>query len=151
MRTRLVSAAAALLVMSVAVSAYAFPPFSEVKNVCPSCDQGKADVVTLTDGTKIRGKVVAENTSFYTVVRYTEARAIPRTDVQGIEWANGSKPTDLMKHDQILLKNGVVFSGTITDDKDKPALYQLECDFNDFTYIVFKSQVDKVFKQGQET
>ena len=137
------------LVLLTALPALAFsPPFTVVTNVCDTCEQEPADVVTLTSGQKIRGKVVGENPSFYTVVRYTEARAIPRSEVQGIKWANGSKPPAVSSSDQILLHNGVVFSGTIVENKTKPALIQLKSSYLNQTYIVFKSQIAEAYRSG---
>lgn len=142
------SALFASLIILIALPAFAFEPFTSVTNVCPTCEQDPADVVTLNDGQQIRGKVVGENPSFYVVVRYNEARAIPRGEVQGIEWESGSKPPSVTGSDQILMKNGVVFSGTIVEDKDRPALFQLKSNWTDQSYIVFKNQVKEAYRSG---
>lgn len=136
--------------VSSTTAAQEFKPFSTVENVCPECEQPEADVVELSTGDKIRGTVVAENTDFYVVVRYGEVRAVPRGQVQAIEWAGGNKPSGLMSKDQILLPNGHVLSGTITEEKDEPALFKIKSSFNQQTFVVFKEAVETVYKDGQE-
>jgi len=131
-----------------ALSSFAFTPFTPVNNVCPECDQPAADVVTLTSGDTVRAQVVGENPSFYVVVRYGEARAIPRGEVRGIEWASGSKPPNVSSSDQILLRNGVVFAGNIVEDKTKPPLLQIKSNWTDQTYVVFKAQVQEAYRSG---
>jgi hypothetical protein len=135
--------------LSSTAAAQAFKPFSQVENVCPECEQPPADVIEMSNGDSIRGTVVAENTDFYVVVRYGEVRAVPRSDVQAIEWAGGNKPSGLMSKDQILLPNGHVLSGTITEEKDEPALFKLKSSFNQQTFVVFKKEVETAYKDGQ--
>ncbi|MGM0557487.1 MAG: hypothetical protein ACQEVA_13975 [Myxococcota bacterium] len=130
-------------------TAQEFEPFSQVENVCPDCEQSKADVVEMSNGDAIRGTVVAENTDFYVIVRYGEVRAVPRSDVQAIEWAGGNKPSGLMKKHQILLKNGHVLSGTITEEKDKPAIFKIKSSFSQQSFTVFKKEVKTAYKDGQ--
>lgn len=144
--------AVALAFSGLSATAFAadFIPFSKVENVCTDCKQPKADVISMSNGTAIRGTVVAENSDFYTVVRYGEVRAIPRSSVQSIAWADGAKPSSLLDKDQIVLTNGHVLSGTIVDEKDEPALFQIKSSFSDYTYMVTKSQVQKAYKSGSE-
>jgi hypothetical protein len=142
--------AVSLVGLSTAAFAVDFKPFTQVENVCPECEQPKADVVSMSSGDKFRGTVVAENSAFYTVVRYGEVRAVPRSDVQSIAWADGSKPSGLMNKDQILLNSGHVLSGTIVDEKDKPSFFQIKSSFSDFTYTVAKSEVQTAYKNGSE-
>lgn len=132
----------------IAAQALGYPPFTPVKNVCPQCTQQKADIIKTSDGKTIRGTVVAINPDFYTIVRFSEARAIPRAEVQSVEWANGTKTGGVDTRDQIFLKNGTVLTGSIVDDKEKPAVYQLKSSYNGMTYVVFKDQVDKFYKAG---
>lgn len=139
---------ATAIAVCVSLPAFAWEPFTTVTNVCETCPQEPADVVTLTNGTKIRAQVVGENPAFYVVVRYTEARAIPKGEVQGIEWANKTRPSAVTNSDQIRLKNGVVFSGSIVDDKAKPALFQIKSSFLDQTHIIFKSEVAEAYRSG---
>lgn len=145
---RTASTLLATLIVLIALPAFAFEPFTSVTNVCPTCEQAKADVVNLTNGDTIRGSVVGENPAFYVVVRYHEARAIPRAEVKSIDWSTGSKPSSVTSSDQILLKNGVVFSGTIVEDKTKPPLFQLKSNWSGQSYIVFKEQVQEAYRSG---
>ena len=127
-----------------------FEPFTKVENICPDCKKTKADVLSLSDGTSVRGTVVAENDEFYTVVRYGEVRAVPRSSVQSIDWADGSRPSSLRDKDQIVLNNGHVFSGTIVEETDEPAFFRIKSSFSDYTYTVAKTEVKKAFKGGTE-
>lgn len=146
MKTRTLIAAAISVMLS--SPAYAWAPFTTVTSVCDTCKPEPADVVTLTTGAKIRGMVVGENSSFVVVVRNTEARAIPRVEVQSIDWVNKSKPPAVSGADQILLKNGVVLNGKITEDKAKPPVLQLRSNYLDQTYVVFKSEVAEAYRGG---
>ena len=147
---RLTMALFALTLTATATQAVAFDNFTEVTNVCPTCTQPPADVVTLNDGAKIAGKVIAENTAFYVFLRFGEVRAIQKREVQTIDWQTGSKPLNLTSYDQILLKSGHVISGTILEDKVKPALLQIRVSENDVTILVFKSEVAQLFRSGSE-
>lgn len=133
-----------------AASAADFKPFTPVKDVCPECEKPKADEVKLADGRAIRGTVVAENADFYVFLRYGEIRAISKSSVSNIVWANGSKPSGLDDFEQILLKNGHILSGTIINDNAKPALFELRASFSDVTFMVTKDQVDKAYRDGRE-
>jgi hypothetical protein len=129
----------------------AYTPFTVVNNVCPSCTQPKTDVATMSDGSKVAGQVIGENNSFYVMLRFGEVRALPKMEVQAIEFANGSKPANLASFDQILLKNGHVLSGSVTEDKDAPALFQIKASHGDMTFVVFKSEVSKLYRAGLES
>lgn len=140
-----------LIVVSVvlfSVQAFAFTPFTPVKNVCPQCTQQSADVINTTSGNAIRGTIVAINPDFYTMVRYSEARAIPRSEVQSVEWANGTKTSGVDARDQVVLKDGTVLTGSIVDDKEKPPVLQLKSSYAGQTYVIFKDQIDKFYKGG---
>jgi len=138
------------VLLLVPASLMAFKPFTEVVDVCPTCPQPKADVLTINDGTKIRGSIIGENTAFYVMLRYHEVRAIPKNRVQSVEFAQGAKPAHIGNQDQILLKNGHVLNGKIVEDKDKPPHFQLRSSHGDITFVAFKSEVSKVFKNGLE-
>ncbi len=152
MRTKqwMAACVTAVLMMGVstAVVAADYEPFTDVEDVCPDCEKPDADELEMADGTTLRGTVVGENADFYVVVRYGEARAIPTNAVNSIAWADGSKPSGLGDKDQIVLASGHVVSGTIVDEKDKPAFFQIKSSFADFTYTIFKTQVDKAYKNG---
>ena len=139
---------ASIVTLSVTVPAFAWAPFTPVVNVCETCEQAPADVVMLNNGTTLRGDVVGENPSFWVVVRYTEARAIPKSDVKSITWKNNTKPAIVSNSDQLLLKNGVVLNGSIIEDKSKPPVIQLKSSYLDQTYIVFKAEVAEAYKAG---
>ena len=92
---RSVIGALALVCMTIGASdvfAVGFRPFSSVADVCPSCPKRASDELTLTDDSKVRAKVVAENDDFFVLSRYSEVRALPKTSVQSVEWANDSAP-----------------------------------------------------------
>jgi hypothetical protein len=145
----------AILGLAFSLSASAADPFTPTKSVCPGCvcefcsNQEKMDSLKLADGSVVKGTVLAVNTAFYTVLRHGEVRAIDRSDVNSIEWSRGSQPSGLSDSDQLLLNSGHVVVGSILEDKDKPALFQVSSAYNEFTYIVFKSEVQKVYRNGQ--
>lgn len=145
------SLACAATLLGVSTSAFAadFKPFTPVKNVCPECPQPKADELKLNDGQVLRGAVVAENVDFYVFLRYGEVRAIPKSSVASIAWADGSKPAGLDGFEQILLNNGHVLSGSIINDSEKPALFELKASFANVTFRVSKDQVLKAYRNGQ--
>ncbi len=132
------------------MTGFAFQPFTPVTDVCTTCPQPRADVLTLNDGTKLRGIIVGENTAFYAMMRHNELRAVQKSGVQTVEYSAGSKPVSLGSMDQILLKSGHVLNGTITEDKAKPALFQLKASHGSETFVVFKSEVSKVYRNGLE-
>lgn len=147
LRTVLVSAL--LCGVSSAAVAQDFQPFSNVKDVCPSCPKTATDVITLNNNTKIRAKVVAENTDFMVIVRYGELRVVPRSKVESVVWGDGSKAAGLTSQDQIVLKNGHVLTGSITEEKDEPSSYfRMQSGVNKQTYVIFKTQVSKAYKAG---
>lgn len=147
----LLSFACAATLLGISTSAFAadFKPFTPVKNVCPECPQPKADEIRTRDGQTLRGTVVAENVDFYVFLRYGEIRAIPKSAVESMEWADGSKPSGLDAYEQVLLKNGHVLSGEIVTDNEKPPLYEVKLSYGDFTIMATKDQVDKVYKNGK--
>lgn len=134
-----------------AADVFAYTPFTAVNNVCPDCPQPKADIATMSDGAKIAGQIIGENNAFYVMLRFGEVRVLGKNEVQMIEFANGAKPSNLSSFDQILLKSGHVLNGTITEDKDKPALFQLKSSHGDMTFVAFKSEVSKVYRAGLES
>lgn len=145
---RLLKSLIVLSVVAFAAQALAYEPFTPVKNVCPTCEQPNADVIKTTTGNTLRGKVVAVNPDFYTLVRYSEARAIPRSEVESVEWATGTKTPGVETKDQIILKDGTVLTGSIVDDKEKPPVLQIKSSYNGNTYVVFKDQVGKLYRGG---
>lgn len=138
----------AALFVFVGSDAFAFRAFSEAKNVCASCAQEQADEIEFKDGGKLRGIIVGENPNTYIVYRYSEVRAIPRSDIKNVKWASGSKPSELASTDTVVLKSGVAFAGRIVSNKTKPAIIQIKSAFNGFTYSIFKSQIKEAYQAG---
>ncbi len=127
-----------------------FVPFSKVKDVCPECPKRSTDVVTLQNNTELRVRVVAENSSFYVIERYGEVRALPKAMIMSVEWANGSKQSGLSTQDQIVLNNGLVITGSIVEEKDKPGYYRIQSSTNNQTVVVFANQAAEVYKAGSK-
>ncbi|MFU8803363.1 MAG: hypothetical protein ACNA8W_06105 [Bradymonadaceae bacterium] len=138
-----------LVATSVAAQDFSFRPFSDVTNVCPTCEAPASDVLELRNGNEVRATVVAINPSFYTVVRFGEVRTVPTGDVQNVKWEKGSQPGGLDNLDQIVLKNGHVLTGSIVVNNETPAYYQIKSSYMEYTYTVFKSQAAKVFEKGK--
>jgi hypothetical protein len=138
-----------LVASTVAAQDFSFRPFSDVTNVCPTCEAPPSDVLKLRDGREVRATVVAMNPSFYTVVRFGEVRTVPRGEVQSVTWEKGSQPSGLDNLDQIVLRNGHVLTGSIVVDNDTPAYYQIKSSYMEYTYTVFKTQAARVFRNGQ--
>lgn len=135
--------------MSSMALAQDFKPFSNVKDVCPACPKPTTDVITLDNNTKIRAKVVAENVEFMVIVRYGEVRVVLRRKVESVSWGDGSKSAGLTSQDQLVLNNGHVLTGSITEEKDTPSAYfRMQSGVNKQTYVIFKSQVAKAYKAG---
>lgn len=146
----LVSCGLALGLVGMSASSFAvdFKPFTPVKNVCPECEQPKADEFEFNNAQKVRGTVVGENNDFYVMLRYGEVRAVPKSMVRNVSWADGSKPSGLSGMDQILLKNGHVFSGTIIKEQEKPALMKIKVSYADITFTINNSEIDRAYKNG---
>ena len=139
----------ALTMVTSMASAADFKPFSKVKDICPKCPKTTVDTITLNNNVKIRAKVVAENTNFLVVQRYGELRTVPRTRIMSVDWANGSKSTNLKSQDQILLRNGHVLTGSIIEEKNKPTGYfRMRSSLSKQTYVVLKTQVSEAYKAG---
>jgi hypothetical protein len=149
---RLLSSSALVLTVALASTAQAqqFVPFTKVKDVCPSCPKRATDTITLDDNSKVQGRVLAQNDMFFVVARFGELRTVPAGRVVSIDWANGNQPLGLLSQDQILLRTGVVLTGNIIEEKDKPAYYRLQSAINNQTYVVFKNQAEAVFKGGRK-
>lgn len=129
-----------------------FKPFKDVENVCPDCETGpEFDVVEMNDGLKVRAKVIAENADFFVLERFGETRAAPKSGVAAIQWAEGSKPANLNSQDQIVLNNGHVMTGEVVDESDKPGHLQLKSSVGDFSFVIFKTEAESLYRQGKKT
>jgi len=122
-----------------------FTPFTRVVNVCPKCPAPKTDVLVLANGFRVEGNVVAQNESFYVVERFGEYRAAMKNEVARVEWKDRGGPANLGTGDQILLGNGVVLHGAITDEK---VGRYFEIQVGSLRHVVWHSQVNSVFKGG---
>lgn len=144
------SLACALVLLGVSSVGFAldFRPFTPVQNVCPECEPPPDDEMEMSDGEKIRGKIVAENEDFYVMLRYGEVRAVPKSMIKGITWEDGSKPSGIGRLDQVLLKNGHVISGTIIEEVEKPRHMKIRASYADITFTVFNSEIDRAYKNG---
>ena len=125
-------------------------PFSKVNDVCPSCAKSTQDTITLGNGSEIVARVVAENDDFFVVERYGELRSVQKGSGMKVAWSNSREPVGLSSQDQIVLKNGHILTGSLVEEKNKPALYRLQSSLNKQTYIVFKDQVRFLYKGGKQ-
>ena len=139
-----------LLSSTVMAQDFSFRPWSDVTNLCPSCEQPPGDVLTLRNGNTVEGTIRAVNPVFYTLERFGEIRTVPTGEVRSVEWKRGSQPSGLDNLDQIVLLNGHVLTGRIMVDNDRPPYFKIESSFLEYTYTVFKSQVRMVFRDGRE-
>lgn len=135
---------------SVFAQDFSFRPWSDVSDLCPTCEQPAGDVITLRNGEQVKGTIRAINPVFYTLERYGEVRTVPTRNVRLVEWKRGSQPSGLDSLDQIVLLNGHVLTGQIIVDNDRPPYFKLESSYLDYTYTVFKSQIQMVIRDGEE-
>lgn len=142
--------AALLTTATASAQDFKFKPWSDVTDVCPSCEQPPGDVISLKNGDEVKGIIRAINPVFYTVERFGEIRTVPTQDVKNVDWKRGSKPSGLDSLDQIVLTNGHVLTGKIVVDNDRPPYFEIESSYLDYTYTVFKSQAQMVFRNGIE-
>lgn len=154
-RARGLAFAAAMMVTLFATSTamaqdFSFEPWSDVSQVCPTCEPPSADEIELTDGETVEGIIRAINPEFYTVTRFGEVRTIPADDVEDVDWKRGEQPDGLEERDQIVLENGHVLTGEITIENERPPYYELESSYLDHSYTAFKSQIEMVFMDGEE-
>ncbi len=129
---------------------FSFEAWSDVTQVCPTCEPPPADTIETADGDTIEGTIRAINPVFYTVERFGEVRTVPTDEVESVEWKRGDQPDGLEKLDQIVLENGHVLTGEITIDNDRPPFFEIESSYLDHSYTVFKSQIAMVFRDGEE-
>lgn len=139
-----------LLASSAFAQDFSFQEWSDVTMVCPTCEPPPADTITLRNGDTLEGTIRAINPVFYTLERFGEIRTVPTNDVNEVEWKRGDQPSGLDSLDQIVLKNGHVLTGEITIDNERPPYFEIESSFLDHSYTVFKSQIEMVFRDGQE-
>ena len=129
---------------------FSFEPWSDVTQVCPTCEPPPGDKITLTDGETVEGTIRAINPVFYTVERFGEIRTVPTGDVEDVDWKRGEQPDGIDELDQIVLVNGHVLTGEVTIENVRPPYYEIESSFLDHSYTVFTSQIDMMFRDGEE-
>lgn len=129
---------------------FSFEPWSDVTQVCPTCEPPPADEIELADGDVVEGTIRAINPQFYTVERFGEVRTVPAGDVENVEWKRGEQPDGIDELDQIVLENGHVLTGEITIENERPPYYEIESSYLDHSYTVFVSQIANVFRDGEE-
>lgn len=145
-----VLAVGCLLASSAVAQDFSFEPWSDVTQVCPTCEPPPADTIELSNGDTVEGTILAINPVFYTLERFGEIRTVPAHDVADVEWKRGDQPGGIDSKDQIVLVNGHVLTGEITVDNDRPPFFEIESPFFEQTYTVFKSQIEMVFRNGEE-
>ena len=149
------SVAAAVLVGLMAMSSamaqdFSFEPWSDVTQVCPTCEPPPGDKIETTDGETIEGTIRAINPEFYTVERFGEVRTVPAGEVEDVEWKRGDEPDGIDELDQIVLENGHVLTGEITVENERPPFYEIESSYLEHSYTVFVSQIQMMFRDGEE-
>ena len=137
-----------VLCCSSMAAAQEFKPFTPVKNVCPTCPQKGYDRIELKDGQVIEAVVFAENPAYYVLGKHGELRAEARDKVSKID-----RSADAVRQegheDQILLKNGVVFSGKIVNEHEKNGMFEIRIPTLRPTVYAYKSQIVNVYKAGK--
>ncbi|MCA9669241.1 MAG: hypothetical protein KC503_26780 [Myxococcales bacterium] len=139
-----------LALLSLAVASFVllsgFRPFTPVKDVCPTCKRPKSDVVVLVSGARIRCRVVAQNADHYVITYLGEWRSVAKTQVSSVEWKT-SEASVTQSGDQVLLKNGLVFHGTITlIEKGR----FVRVTMGKHNYVCFKAQVEAIYRAGKK-
>jgi hypothetical protein len=127
-----------------------FNDWSDVTQVCPTCEPPPADELVLRNGDTVQGTIRAVNPVFYTVERFGEVRTVPSGDVQEVNWKRGDQPSGLDSLDQIVLQNGHVLTGEIIVDNDRPPYFEIQSSYLEYSYTVFKSQIAMVFRDGEQ-
>ncbi len=139
-----------LTASTVVAQDFSFEPWSDVTQVCPTCEPPAADEIELSDGDVVEGTIRAVNPQFYTVERFGEIRTIPAGDVENVDWKRGEQPDGLDELDQIVLENGHVLTGEIIRENVRPPFYELESSYLDHSYTAFVTQISMVFMDGEE-
>jgi hypothetical protein len=141
--------AATALTVSTA-SAQTFKPFDDAKSRCPDCMKDRYDNVKLKTGDVIYAKVVAENPVFYVLERFGELRAVAHDAVAGIDRKIvQNEASKAANRDQVLLLNGVVFSGVVSGGEGID-YYKMVVAPGGYTHQIQKSMIALLFVAGEE-
>ena len=103
-------------------------------------------MVVLVSGARIRCRVVAQNADHYVITYLGEWRSVAKTQVSSVEWKT-SEASVTQSGDQVLLKNGLVFHGTITlIEKGR----FVRVTMSKHNYVCFKAQVEAIYRAGKK-
>jgi hypothetical protein len=148
----LLALACSLTLASTALADAGFRPFTPVENVCPSCEPDRFDRLTLKSGGELEAWVIRDNGTSLLLELHGEMRVIARSEVGEIKLT--SKRDDAERKrvagqhpDQIVLINGHVISGRITDTGK---VYQLTSP-KGFSYTAEAPQIREVIRQGKSS
>jgi hypothetical protein len=131
--------------------AQAFKPFTEVKNVCPSCEPERFDRLELEDGRSVEAWIVRDNPGFVVIERHGELRVVPKAEISQTTLspkrdANERQRIAQLHMDQVLLANGHVLSGRVTQTD---GTYNVSSP-NGFNYTAQREVISKVVLKGVE-
>jgi len=138
-------------IWSAPASAQSFKPFTQVTNVCPTCEPDRFDQVTLKNGGTVEAWIVRDNSSFLVLERHGELRVMPKSEVVETKLtakrdADERRRIEQLHMDQIILSNGHVLSGRVTSQGD---VYNVSSP-NGFTYTAERQVISKVVLKGVE-
>ncbi|MBN1959842.1 MAG: hypothetical protein JW841_02745 [Deltaproteobacteria bacterium] len=138
------------LLLSNVANAQEFKPFAVVKEACPECPRPDLDKIKLKNGQTVLAVIVAENSAFYVVQKYSELRAIGRDQVDDIERSE-TAIREKGYDDQILLKNGQVFSGKILKENAANGMFEIQVPPYKTILYIYKPVITSVFKAGKQS
>jgi hypothetical protein len=115
--------------------------------------QLELDTLVLSGGGEMIGKIIAKNSAFYVFEPNERRKAleiVERDKVRSVKWAKGSAPDGVEGYDQIVLTNGHILNGRITEHDKKFGWYWIQSWHGDFGYRVYEAQVGRIFRGGKE-
>jgi hypothetical protein len=152
MRSTLIMLATASSLMLASTADASFRPFTTVENVCPTCEPDRFDRLQLKSGGEIDAWIVRDNGTLLLLERHGELRVIARADVGEIKMSPRRDDTERKRiaglhPDQIVLANGHVLSGRITDTGKA---YQLT-GASGISYTADAAQIREIIRQGKSS
>lgn len=124
-------------------------PFTVVKEFCPECPRNDLDKIKLKGGQTVLAVVVGDNSAFYVLEKYGELRAVGRDKVDSIE-RSSTASRETGHEDQILLKDGKVFSGKIVKERETNGLFEIQVPPHKIILRAYKPVIASVFKAGKQ-
>jgi hypothetical protein len=118
-----------IFIVTLAIPLAGFSPFTETQSVCPECPRPTKDTVVLKSGSRIWCNVLAENDDYYVLERFGELRAAFKSEVESVNWGPKRSSADLQLGDQILLKNDVLYFGSILSE-DPGNFFTIQSQYN---------------------